>query len=695
MDDLKLIKRHYGEKMMHLCRELFPTLLETPGLLFSVLSNTFAYSRHLYDDIIEDDYVEIFKNFIYNKADTKKASMLSTKKTAKELLDEAGYILYECHSEEDIQSFKKYYAPGEELCTFGGDRLDRCHVFFAVKKNVDEIKRKKFEHPVREDEYGTSVISIQFSRGSCNTLSIKNRYNHTVRNPDATFSNNLENIIPGLTAAFEQDYNLNINSVEATRELEGYVLAKDGRYYKYSYERNNIYYCPNNIIVDNFEAIHFDESRYIVFEVYVLDMKEKKLFQYDEWSKTDYYIGDDSFPDTIDNIESIEVLNNKNNNTKDIIINKDIIITLNETNGIISYKNPHVKQIGEYFLYLNEELKELDLPNVESIGDYFLFCNGGLKEFVLPKVEEIGNYCICSNSEIMKIDLPSIKRVGDSFINIDVSIEEINLPTLEEAGSDFIHDGKSIKKVNLPKLVTAGNGFLALNRELKTIDLPSLTVIGNNTLLHNKKIKKVSIPNVKTIGNEFLFHAQKLEKLDAPNVEIIGNRVLQDNQKLKELILPNCKKIGNYFMEINNSIEVVNLPNVEHIGDYFFRYNNCVRELYLPKCITVEDQFMIYNNVLLELDLPSMEIIGESFLEANEVLNRITAPKLKELGAGFLLSNKALKEISLPRLEEVDRYCLHRNKVLEKIDLPSLKDNYYDGGIIELMHELEKKNKSK
>ena len=31
MDDLKLIKKHYGEKMAHLCRDLFPTLLEEEG----------------------------------------------------------------------------------------------------------------------------------------------------------------------------------------------------------------------------------------------------------------------------------------------------------------------------------------------------------------------------------------------------------------------------------------------------------------------------------------------------------------------------------------------------------------------------------------------------------------------------------------------------------------------------------------
>ena len=36
--DLKLIKKHYGEKMMHLCRELFPTILERNGLLFKLLS---------------------------------------------------------------------------------------------------------------------------------------------------------------------------------------------------------------------------------------------------------------------------------------------------------------------------------------------------------------------------------------------------------------------------------------------------------------------------------------------------------------------------------------------------------------------------------------------------------------------------------------------------------------------------------
>ena len=55
MDDLKIIKKQYGEKMMHLCRELFPSLLETPGLLSMLMLKHFEPSRFLYDDLIQNN----------------------------------------------------------------------------------------------------------------------------------------------------------------------------------------------------------------------------------------------------------------------------------------------------------------------------------------------------------------------------------------------------------------------------------------------------------------------------------------------------------------------------------------------------------------------------------------------------------------------------------------------------------------
>ena len=131
--DLIKIRKYYGENMMHLCRSLFPTLLETDNLLFNLIESNFAHSRYLYDDIIEDKMIEEFKNYIYSLVDVEKEE-IEVIKTPKELLDEAGYVLYECKTEEDIQKFKKYYAKREELCTFQGGRLDYCHVFFCCKE---------------------------------------------------------------------------------------------------------------------------------------------------------------------------------------------------------------------------------------------------------------------------------------------------------------------------------------------------------------------------------------------------------------------------------------------------------------------------------------------------------------------------------------------------------------------------------
>ena len=202
--ELKKIKKMYGEDFMHLCRTLFPTILEQEDLLYNILLQNFAgNSRTLYEDIMSNGLEEKFKNFIFSRFDVeKREKQMAPSKTPYELLDEAGYDLYECHSEEEIQRFRKYYEPNEELCTFNGGRLNRCVVFFAVKKNVDEIKRENFRNPQREDEYGTSVMSIQFSKDGICTVSIKNRYNHTVDNPDATYGNDLDRIILGLRQSF-------------------------------------------------------------------------------------------------------------------------------------------------------------------------------------------------------------------------------------------------------------------------------------------------------------------------------------------------------------------------------------------------------------------------------------------------------------------------------------------------------------
>ena len=439
--DLKLIKKKYGEKMMHYCRSELSTILENDGLLPSLLLEHFNESHMLYDDIEKEGKLEEFKNYIYSLIDVENNNEKLENRTPEELLSKAGYNFYECKTEEDIQSFKKYYSKGEELCTFRGGRLKKCHVFFAVKKNVDEIKRENFSKPKRQDEYGTSVISIQFTKESC-ALSIKNRYNHTVNNPDATFSNNLDNIIEGLTKSFENQYGF-VQENNSDFELKNYVNVK-GKYYKYNYEIDNVYYCLDNIIIDNFDVKKYDDERYIVFDYFVLDLKEKKILT---------EVEDDSFIDGIVDIDKINIVKLENGKAIHLIpINgKEIIIELDKQNRIVKYKNNNIKRCGDNFIYYNESLQELNLPNLERCGHSFLYSNESLQELNLPNLKQCGDSFLYNNESLQELNLPNLKKCGNSFLYYNESLQKINLPDLEQCRYCFLRNNETLQELNLPK----------------------------------------------------------------------------------------------------------------------------------------------------------------------------------------------------------------------------------------------------
>lgn len=464
--ELNRIKKLYGEKFMHFCRSIFPTLLEQEGLLTKVLKSTFATnSRTLYDDIVNNDLEEEFKNYIYSKIDVEKEKPeIIGEKTPYQLLDENGYNLYECNSEEEIQSFKKYYKTGEELCTFRGGRLNSYVVFWAVKKDAEEIKRKDFKNPKREDEYGTSVMGIQFTKSQNSIVSIKNRYNHRVNNPDATYGNDLDRIAPGLTQSFEKlllqrGMTLNKSNIEAFN-IPNYVVAGDGKYYKYNMEINGNYYCPGNVIIDYGDVIKLEPEKQELIDYFILDKENKTLSLYD------ISLGRDSFIDGFKNIDSIEMANNNNSEqkTKTITIkekssDKPITIEINkESNSIIGYTNENLTNLGDNFLGYNEKLSKLVAPNVTSIKYGVLANNKGLEKF----------------------EAPNLKEIGDCFLRYNV--------------------------------------------QLSNIEVPNVTYIGNGVLENNKEIEKFEAPNVKIIKDCFLLSNNKLSKFEVPNVTCIGMR---------------------------------------------------------------------------------------------------------------------------------------------------------------------------
>ena len=486
IDDLKVIRKKYGEKMYHFCRDSFPVLLEEPGKLSKLLMDNFYESHSLFDDIVTAGVESDFKNYIYSLVDVENNIEATEIKSPEELMSEVGYDLFECYTEEDIQSYKKYYAPGEELCTFRGGRLHRCRVFFAVKKNVFDIRREDFKNPTRQDEYGTSVISIQFTKDGSNTLSIKNRYNHRVNNPDATFSNNLDNIIPGLTDSFKKYKGIVQIHRNSVFEISNYVRANDGRYYKYNYEIDNIYYCPDNIIIDNFVVKKFDKSKFLVIDYFIIYMSNdnKSISLYDNNLS-------DSFCNLVKEIKKIDIKNN--GSEKKIIIlgsnNEYLEILIDRDGKIISIKMDNIYNIGDNFLLRNDVLQELYVSNLKKIGNFFLSRNKTLQTLELHDLTEIGVYFLRWNEELRELYAPKLTKVGNHFLTHNLALKKLILPNLTEVGNDFLFCNEVLEELYAPNLTKVGIYFLYYNQALRTIDFPRLTNVGNFFLFCNKSFK--------------------------------------------------------------------------------------------------------------------------------------------------------------------------------------------------------------
>lgn len=468
--------------MMQLCRSLFSSLLENNGMLSNLLLAHFEPSRFLYDDIINNGLVEEFSNYIYSL--TKHNNLvLNIDKTPQELLSDAGYNLYECNSMDDVNYFMKYYREDERLCSFNSDRIDKCYIFFAVKKNVDSIKREDFKYPRRQDEYGTSVISIQFTKGKNNTLSIKNRYNHTVDNPDATFSNNLDAIIPGLSMSFCKKYKLNLQNNNRKFELPGYVMANNEKFYKYNYEINNVYYCLDNIIVDNFEVVdtYREKEKYIIIDYFIIDLINKKIILYNDKIR-------DSFVDEFKNIEKITILRDSKSDNKNIEIiydnGKKALIVIDKTNKIIEYYNNNLICVASGFLGYNKILNTLDIPNLERAENGFLRNNECLTSLCLPKIREIGNVSIRANKILNVLKMPNLERVGNDFCYYNNSLNSLYFPNTKVVGNGFFCCNKVMRIINMLNLENSGRDFFKYNNSVEIVFLPSL----RNGNIANKRI---------------------------------------------------------------------------------------------------------------------------------------------------------------------------------------------------------------
>ena len=274
-------KRVCGENSTKLIRDNYPEGLDDLGFLgyISKKCKTKKNIRKVLGNLenllyVKNSYLEEGKN----------REEVENQEELGELLEKAGYEYKVISSVNELKSYEKYYLSGERLCTYNNraERLKNYHMIIISRKNLDEVKRG--DNPQREDDYSTSLLNIQINK-QFNNVSIKSRYNHTVNNPDAVYSNNLNKIADGLTGVIGKKLGITINSKNGGDIPDNLKLAEDF-IINYWIERNNVY-VGEDVYVDNDRINWIDPNQELIADQFLINFKEKTV---KDLLKTDQFL---------------------------------------------------------------------------------------------------------------------------------------------------------------------------------------------------------------------------------------------------------------------------------------------------------------------------------------------------------------------------------------------------------------------
>jgi hypothetical protein len=359
-----------------------------------------------------------------------------------ELLNEAGYDAFVVTNEEQKNSIKKYYRPGEEICTFRDpDRHKNYYIIHAVKRGANKIKPS--DHPQREDEYGTSVISIQIAK-SGGFISIKNRYNHTISDPDATFNNNPDNIIPGLSESLKRYFFVDFNT--SKNPLPDNFRMVNDRFVRYNYEIDNVYFGPDYYFSGS-DITKLDNTHQIMMDYMILDLKTKTFSSPVYLKEYETY---NIFKDAFDGKNNIKITTNKIDKTTTIATPDGNTVVVKD-GKIIKLSLPNVEYIGRYFLYSNQSLISVNLANVKKIDDNFIPNNQILSSFYAPKLKSTGKDFLTCNTGLTELNLPEVTDIGPYSLQNNHNMVSINLPKAKNIGY-MSADQPNLKHFYAPEL---------------------------------------------------------------------------------------------------------------------------------------------------------------------------------------------------------------------------------------------------
>jgi len=472
-----------------------------------------------------------------------------------DLLDQAGYTAFHADDLKKQNSIKGYFKSSELLCTFNDNaRYKNYHIIHAIKKDVDKILREDFYgKEERQDEYGTSVISIQM-RKKGGFISIKNRYNHTVMGCDNTFNSNPDNIIEGLSESLKEYFNVDFSATKSPLP-EGFVLIGD-QVFKYHAEVTNIYY-GDQAWAENGTIHEVDKSAGdALLGRFLFDNKNK-------------------------------ILKNIDNRYPDHFV--DDFNQCYGGNRALTFKKGNLLLDDEILIGTEESrIKTIHLPALTTMSNNSLCRASSLTHFKAPALTSMGNGCLADVPILKNFDVPALETMGNTCLSYAPALKNFDVPALETMGNTCLSYAPALKNFQAPALSTMGNGCFRNVIVLTHFEAPKLRTMGNQCLTHTDVLTHFNAPALNTMGDICLANILALKHFEAPALEEMGNSCLADAPELKHFKVPVLKTMGDSCL--------ANAPALKHFES--------------PVLKTMEFQCLYNSRALMYFEAPLLNPIS-------------------------------------------------------------------------------------
>ncbi|MGN1457448.1 MAG: leucine-rich repeat protein [Acutalibacteraceae bacterium] len=199
-------------------------------------------------------------------------------------------------------------------------------------------------------------------------------------------------------------------------------------------------------------------------------------------------------------------------------------------------------------------------------------------------IECIGEYFLYLNDDVTTINLPStIKYIDKSAFNSCENLETINIPSsVEEIKTFAFSNCTALKNVNasgsysfIDGVLYKDNNSVVAVPNVSSATIPSgITDICEYSFYYNSNIKSVTLPDtIKNIGEAAFGDCNILESVNIPDgVQTLNDWTFCNCYKLKSIKIPDSvTSVGNYVFRYCHSLEKVIIPeSVKTIGEKVF-----------------------------------------------------------------------------------------------------------------------------